>query len=681
MASGLNTIVLKGKGHHDEGITDATIYPGEAVRMASDSHFDPEPLTPDAAVGRGIMLAKEDALQGKTVDDAYAATDTLFFYIPLPGDHVQVLAKTGEDINVADYLDVEGSGSGKFIKVSASATAAYPISLTFARKHDDLTALLPASVPTADTVGTYKVPLTSARKHDDMSAVLPATVPTAVTTGTFLIPITTAKRFDAMATDVPAAAANDDMGLITGTPGTDPPRLQGVDFGGTTADEKCAFEYILPQTYVAGQAVTLRVRAGMLTTVSDGTATLDAEVWRDDGDGTMGAADICDTAAQSINSLTMANIDFTITPTTLNPGDKIIINLSFAASDTGNLGVMIPEIQEISLLCVTAALASDDMALVTGTPGTDAPRLQGVDFGGTTSDEKCAFEIVLPDNYVSGETVTLRCRAAMITMVSDGTATLDVECWEAGVDGAVGGDICATAAQSINSLTPANIDFTITPTAVAAGDKLIVRLSFAGSDTGNAGVMIPEVSDVSLLLDTAALAGDDMALVTGTPGANAPTLRGVDFGGTTSDEKCGFEYTLPDNYRAGSTITVRVKAGLLTTVSDGTATIDVECWKDDGDGTVGASDICATAAQSINSLTMANKSFTITPTGLVAGDKLILRLSFAASDTGNLGVMIPEIQALHVLTGNAAQGRLEALEDSGGALAAATLIKCRVMSL
>ena len=501
MATGLNTIVLKGKGHHDEGITDATIYPGEAVRMAADGHFDPEQLTPDAAVGRGIMLAKEDALQGKTVDDAYAATDTLFFYIPLPGDHVQVLAKVGEDINVGDYLDVEGSGSGKFIKVSSSATAAYPILLTSARKHDDLAALLPASVPTADTVGSYKIPLTTAKVHD------------------------------AMATDLPATAAADDMGLITGT------------------------------------------------------------------------------------------------------------------------------------------------------PGTDAPTLQGVDFGGTTSDEKCAFELVLPDNYVAGATFTLRLRAAMITTVSDGTATVDVEAWEAGEDGAVGADICATAAQSINSLTPANVDFTITPTGLVAGDKVIARLSFAASDTGNAGVMIPEVSDVVLMLDTATLTGDDMALITGTPGTDALTLQGVDFGGTTSDEKCGFEYILPDNYRAGSTITVRAKAGLLTTLSDTTATLDVEAWKDDGDGTVGAADICATAAQSINSLTMANKSFTITPTGLVAGDKLLIRLSFAGADTGNLGVMIPEIQALHVLTGNAAQGRLESLEDTGGALAAAALVKCRVMSL
>jgi len=145
--------------------------------------------------------------------------------------------------------------------------------------------------------------------------------------------------------------------------------------------------------------------------------------------------------------------------------------------------------------------ANDDMALITGTPGTDAPTLQGVDFGGTTSDEKAAFLFALPPEYVAGETVTLRVRGAMLTTVSDGTATVDAEVWKLDEDGAVGSDICATVAQSINSLTPANKDFTITPTGLEPGDVLMVRLSFAGTDAGDAGVMIPEISKVSLLLD------------------------------------------------------------------------------------------------------------------------------------------------------------------------------------
>lgn len=287
MSSEIFTIVLKGMGHHDEGVADATIYPGEAVRMAADGKYDPEPLAAVLAAGRGLKLAKEDALQGKTVAQAYAAADILSFYSPIPGDHVHVLVKTGEDIAVGDYLAVEGAGSGKFVEVASASTA------------------------------EYKFPLTQAKVHD------------------------------ALATTLPATAANDDMAIITGTPGTDGPTLQGVDFGGTTSDEKCAFEFVLPQEYRAGAAVTLRVRAAMLTTVADTSATVDVECWKDAGDGAVGS-DLCTTAAQSINSLTPANLDFTITPTGLVPGDRLIFRLSFAGTDAGNAGTMIPEITNVA---------------------------------------------------------------------------------------------------------------------------------------------------------------------------------------------------------------------------------------------------------------------------------------------------------------------------------------------
>lgn len=289
MASAIYTIILKALGHHDEGIADATIYPGEAVRLAADGKYDPETLSAAEAARRGLKIAKEDALQGKTITQAYAAADVLFFYSPIPGDHIHALVKTGEDINIGDFLGVEGSGSGKFVKVSSAATAEYPL------------------------------------------------------------PITSAKVHDAMATNLPATAANDDMAIITGIPGTDAPTLQGVDFGGTSTDEKCAFEYILPPQYRAGSPVTIRLRAAMLTTVSDGTATVDVNVYKPTANGAVGA-DLVETAAQSINSLTPADKDFVVTPTGFVAGDRLIIRLAFAGSDTGNVGVMIPEISKASIL-------------------------------------------------------------------------------------------------------------------------------------------------------------------------------------------------------------------------------------------------------------------------------------------------------------------------------------------
>lgn len=287
MATNQNTIVLKAIGHHDEGVAGAAILPGEAVRLGSNSKYTREPLAPALATGRGLKLAKEDALQGKTTADAYALDDILFFYSPVNGDHVQVLVKTNEDIDVGDILIVEGSGSGMFVEASSSATAAYPLVLSDAR------------------ISTTMLPLT-------------------------------------------VTANGSDMGITTGTPGTDAPTLRGVDFGSTTSDEKCGFEVVLPRGYRAGQPVTVRVKAGMLTTVATGTITVDVEAWEADGAGLVGS-DLCTTAAQSINSLTLANKDFVITPTTLSAGDKLLVRFSFAGTDTANIGVMVPVISNIEL--------------------------------------------------------------------------------------------------------------------------------------------------------------------------------------------------------------------------------------------------------------------------------------------------------------------------------------------
>jgi hypothetical protein len=156
------------------------------------------------------------------------------------------------------------------------------------------------------------------------------------------------------------------------------------------------------------------------------------------------------------------------------------------------------------------------------------------------------------------------------------------------------------------------------------------------------------VHDAIATVLPAAAGADDMGLVTGTPGTDAPTLQGVDFGGTTSDEKATFVWPVPVEYDDGQSISVSVRAGILTTVADASLTIDVECWKADGDGLVG-SDICATAAQSCNSLTIAAKTFVVTPTGVVSGDLLVFRLTFAGTDSGDAGVMIPVVTSVAVL--------------------------------
>jgi len=147
----------------------------------------------------------------------------------------------------------------------------------------------------------------------------------------YAVPLTDCRTWDNLAVNIPATAANDDLALITGTAGSAAPQIEGADFGGTTESKKTAFQFALPVEYVAGESITLRVKAKMKV-VADTSCTLDANVYRQAAPTT----DICATAAQSINSATATNKDFTITPTDCAPGDLLTVILTVAGTDAGN---------------------------------------------------------------------------------------------------------------------------------------------------------------------------------------------------------------------------------------------------------------------------------------------------------------------------------------------------------
>jgi len=139
--------------------------------------------------------------------------------------------------------------------------------------------------------------------------------------------------------------------------------------------------------------------------------------------------------------------------------------------------------------------------LVGGTFATGSPSIQGMDCGGTAVEGFARALIPLPWDYADGQTVTLRFHAGMLTTVADGDAELDVIVHETDEELGIGADICATTIQTINSLTLADIDFTITPTTLVAGDLLDVRIELDADDAGNLGVMIPVIGSVKLLYD------------------------------------------------------------------------------------------------------------------------------------------------------------------------------------
>jgi hypothetical protein len=149
-----------------------------------------------------------------------------------------------------------------------------------------------------------------------------------------------------------------------------------------------------------------------------------------------------------------------------------------------------------------ATSSADDLGLYPGTWGTTPWMLRSADVKTTTVTLRAATEIVLPAEYVDGQTVTIRLRAGFITTICDGAGTIDVELYEkAGTGASVGSDLITTAATSFKSTTFANYDFAVTASGLAAGDVLQMRLTMAITDTATATAVIGAIEQVSVLAD------------------------------------------------------------------------------------------------------------------------------------------------------------------------------------
>jgi hypothetical protein len=167
-----------------------------------------------------------------------------------------------------------------------------------------------------------------------------------------VISLTQARVWDAVQTNLPATPASDDLGIITGTWGTNPVRITAGDvkaLGSTTRRLYLAIS--IPSNYEDGQTIQLRIRAKMETTVADNSCTIDAEAYVG-SDGALGS-DLVTTSATSMNSLSAANYDFTINATGVDPGDLLEVRLSIASNDAATATAVTPAIYSVSLLCDT----------------------------------------------------------------------------------------------------------------------------------------------------------------------------------------------------------------------------------------------------------------------------------------------------------------------------------------
>lgn len=116
----------------------------------------------------------------------------------------------------------------------------------------------------------------------------------------------------------------------------------------------------------------------------------------------------------------------------------------------------------------------------------------------------CEFQFVLPPEYVAAGDIKVR---LPVNIVKTGAATnngstIDVSAYVQG-SGAVGADICATAAQTFAALdTWYNKDFTITATSRVAGEVLnIVVTSSVIDNEAGAGTLRLNLGEPQMLID------------------------------------------------------------------------------------------------------------------------------------------------------------------------------------
>ena len=143
---------------------------------------------------------------------------------------------------------------------------------------------------------------------------------------------------------------------------------------------------------------------------------------------------------------------------------------------------------------------------------------------------------------------------------------------------------------------------------------------------------------------------DDLGLYNGTFATSLPLCRTYDVknaGSVTMYAR--FWFQLPAEYYNGGAVTIRASAGMVTTVASSAATLDFEAYKSGKTGSVSGSDLVTTSATSINSLTFANKSYTVSTGTLNTGDVVDVRVTIAANDSATVTAVIAAIANLEIL--------------------------------
>lgn len=109
------SIDLSINGRYLEGIaaTGSAIIPGQLLRRTTVVGEVNTHATADGPAQQ--LIAIENQLEGKSIDDPYAEGDTVYIRLCLPGDRFLGRLNTGQSVTAGKYLTSAGNGNLKAV--------------------------------------------------------------------------------------------------------------------------------------------------------------------------------------------------------------------------------------------------------------------------------------------------------------------------------------------------------------------------------------------------------------------------------------------------------------------------------------------------------------------------------------------------------------------------------------
>lgn len=122
--------------------------------------------------------------------------------------------------------------------------------------------------------------------------------------------------------------------LISGGWGTGGTKLNGEAASGNTKTSTAKLTFAVPQNYVAGTNMTLKITA-RVSAVANTTANIDAACFKSNEQGGVSGSDLVTTTVITHNSVTWTEHSFTITSSAISPGDELDIYIRHSVDDSG----------------------------------------------------------------------------------------------------------------------------------------------------------------------------------------------------------------------------------------------------------------------------------------------------------------------------------------------------------